>query len=261
MINAPLVELVNAVCEFPDVRPIPPLTFNVTRGEFVCLHGPTGSGKSLALRLVAGLMTPTSGKVLVAGELINDFTPRQRLWLRRTMGIMIQGGLLLEDRTVLENVMIGRHCRTSAGIAGAVFQDSRTKAEEQATIDRSYELLREVGLNMHYQDEARNLPYGAQRRLEIARALATDPAVLLLDEPAAGMNPQETLELKSLILHLRKEFDLSILLIEHDMGMVMSLSDRIYVMEYGSRIAMGTPQEVRENPRVIKAYLGESDHA
>ena len=101
---------------------------------------------------------------------------------------------------------------------------------------------------MHYQDEARNLPYGAQRRLEIARALATDPAVLLLDEPAAGMNPQETLELKSLILHLRKEFDLSILLIEHDMGMVMSLSDR-------------TPQEVRENPRVIKAYLGESDHA
>ena len=157
--------------------------------------------------------------------------------------------------------LIGRHCRTSAGIAGAVFQDSRTKAEEQATIDRSYELLREVGLNMHYRDEARNLPYGAQRRLEIARALATDPAVLLLDEPAAGMNPQETLELKSLILHLRKEFDLSILLIEHDMGMVMSLSDRIYVMEYGSRIAMGTPQEVRENPRVIKAYLGESDHA
>ena len=168
---------------------------------------------------------------------------------------------LFPTMTVLANVMIGRHCRTSAGIAGAVFQDSRTKAEEQATIDRSYELLREVGLNMHYQDEARNLPYGAQRRLEIARALATDPAVLLLDEPAAGMNPQETLELKSLILHLRKEFDLSILLIEHDMGMVMSLSDRIYVMEYGSRIAMGTPQEVRENPRVIKAYLGESDHA
>lgn len=168
---------------------------------------------------------------------------------------------LFPTMTVLENVMIGRHCRTSAGIAGAVFQDSRTKAEEQATIDRSYELLREVGLNMHYRDEARNLPYGAQRRLEIARALATDPAVLLLDEPAAGMNPQETLELKSLILHLRKEFDLSILLIEHDMGMVMSLSDRIYVMEYGSRIAMGTPQEVRENPRVIKAYLGESDHA
>ena len=165
---------------------------------------------------------------------------------------------LFPTMTVLENVMIGRHCRTSAGIAGAVFQDSRTKAEEQATIDRSYELLREVGLNMHYQDEARNLSYGAQRRLEIARALATDPAVLLLDEPAAGMNPQETLELKSLILHLRKEFDLSILLIEHDMGMVMSLSDRIYVMEYGSRIAMGTPQEVRENPRVIKAYLGES---
>ena len=160
---------------------------------------------------------------------------------------------LFPTMTVLENVMIGRHCRTSAGIAGAVFQDSRTKAEEQATIDRSYELLREVGLNMHYQDEARNLPYGAQRRLEIARALATDPAVLLLDEPAAGMNPQETLELKSLILHLRKEFDLSILLIEHDMGMVMSLSDRIYVMEYGSRIAMGTPRTPASSRRILES--------
>ena len=168
---------------------------------------------------------------------------------------------LFPTMTVLENVMIGRHCRTKAGILGAVLQDPRTRQEEQDTIDRSYELLREVGLNMHYKDEARNLPYGAQRRLEIARALATDPSVLLLDEPAAGMNPQETLELKTLILHLRKEFGLSILLIEHDMSMVMSLSDRIYVMEYGSRIAMGTPQEVRENPRVIKAYLGESDHA
>ena len=133
--------------------------------------------------------------------------------------------------------------------------------EEKKCTERAFELLDIFHMADLANVPAGSLPYGAQRRLEIARALATDPAVLLLDEPAAGMNPQETLELKSLILHLRKEFDLSILLIEHDMGMVMSLSDRIYVMEYGSRIAMGTPQEVRENPRVIKAYLGESDHA
>ena len=232
----------------------------VEKGEVLVICGPSGSGKSSLIRCLNRLEPIQKGDILFEGTSI--YAPEVDVnALRAEVGMVFQQFNLYPHLTVLENVMIGRHCRTSAGIAGAVFQDSRTKAEEQATIDRSYELLREVGLNMHYQDEARNLPYGAQRRLEIARALATDPAVLLLDEPAAGMNPQETLELKSLILHLRKEFDLSILLIEHDMGMVMSLSDRIYVMEYGSRIAMGTPQEVRENPRVIKAYLGESDHA
>lgn len=235
--------------------------FNIAIGatEIAGLIGPNGAGKTTIFNLLTNVYKPTRGSVLLDGVATAGKTTIEvnHMGIARTF----QNIRLFPTMTVLENVMIGRHCRTSAGIAGAVFQDSRTKAEEQATIDRSYELLREVGLNMHYQDEARNLPYGAQRRLEIARALATDPAVLLLDEPAAGMNPQETLELKSLILHLRKEFDLSILLIEHDMGMVMSLSDRIYVMEYGSRIAMGTPQEVRENPRVIKAYLGESDHA
>lgn len=260
----PVLEVSGLSQDFGGLRALSDLDLHVDANEIVALIGPNGAGKTTFFNCVTGIYTPTEGKMYLYdadGEkhLLNGKKPHKitAMGMARTF----QNIRLFPTMTVLENVMIGRHCRTSAGIAGAVFQDSRTKAEEQATIDRSYELLREVGLNMHYQDEARNLPYGAQRRLEIARALATDPAVLLLDEPAAGMNPQETLELKSLILHLRKEFDLSILLIEHDMGMVMSLSDRIYVMEYGSRIAMGTPQEVRENPRVIKAYLGESDHA
>ena len=267
--NTPVLEVTNLSKNFGGLRALNEVDLTINRQEIVALIGPNGAGKTTFFNCITGIYLPTDGTVqrhlperngkpasstTLYGMKPNEITS---LGMARTF----QNIRLFPTMTVLENVMIGRHCRTSAGIAGAVFQDSRTKAEEQATIDRSYELLREVGLNMHYQDEARNLPYGAQRRLEIARALATDPAVLLLDEPAAGMNPQETLELKSLILHLRKEFDLSILLIEHDMGMVMSLSDRIYVMEYGSRIAMGTPQEVRENPRVIKAYLGESDHA
>ena len=264
--NTPVLEVTNLSKNFGGLRALNEVDL---RQEIVALIGPNGAGKTTFFNCITGIYLPTEGTVQLhlperngkpaSSTTLNGMKPDKITG--RGMARTFQNIRLFPSMTVLENVMIGRHCRTSAGIAGAVFQDSRTKAEEQATIDRSYELLREVGLNMHYQDEARNLPYGAQRRLEIARALATDPAVLLLDEPAAGMNPQETLELKSLILHLRKEFDLSILLIEHDMGMVMSLSDRIYVMEYGSRIAMGTPQEVRENPRVIKAYLGESDHA
>ena len=267
--NTPVLEVTNLSKNFGGLRALNEVDLTINRQEIVALIGPNGAGKTTFFNCITGIYLPTEGTVQLhlperngkpAGSTtLNGMKPNEITSLG--MACTFQNIRLFPTMTVLENVMIGRHCRTSAGIAGAVFQDSRTKAEEQATIDRSYELLREVGLNMHYQDEARNLPYGAQRRLEIARALATDPAVLLLDEPAAGMNPQETLELKSLILHLRKEFDLSILLIEHDMGMVMSLSDRIYVMEYGSRIAMGTPQEVRENPRVIKAYLGESDHA
>ena len=168
---------------------------------------------------------------------------------------------LFPEMTVLENVMIGRHCHTKAGILQALLRDRATVAEEQDTVDRSYALLETVHLAEYWDETAKNLPYGAQRRLEIARAMATEPCLLLLDEPAAGMNPQETLELKRLILSLRETHDLAVLLIEHDMSMVMSLSDRIYVMQYGSPIASGTPEEISKNPEVIKAYLGESGNA
>jgi branched-chain amino acid transport system ATP-binding protein len=158
--------------------------------------------------------------------------------------------------TVLENVMIGRHCRTKAKVLGAIFRNKQTIKEEQEVIARSYTLLEKVGLAEPANEFAKNLSYGAQRRLEIARALATDPALLLLDEPAAGMNPQETVELDELITEIRDD-GISILLIEHDMKLVMSLSDYIFVMDYGKKIAEGAPDEVRNNPEVIRAYLGE----
>jgi len=158
--------------------------------------------------------------------------------------------------TVLENVMIGRHCRTKAFILGAVFRNAATRREEREIVEMSYAILDKVGLAHLANEFARNLPYGAQRRLEIARALATEPFLLLLDEPAAGMNPQETQDLDRLIKEISTDGH-SILLIEHDMKLVMSLSDRIFVMDYGKKIAQGKPAEIRSNPAVIKAYLGE----
>jgi branched-chain amino acid transport system ATP-binding protein len=159
--------------------------------------------------------------------------------------------------TVLENVMIGRHCRMSAGIPGAILRGRKTVKEEKQVVADSYRMLEKIGLEQFVNEFAKNLPYGAQRRLEIARAMATEPFILLLDEPAAGMNMQETSELDELILRLRKEEEIAILLIEHDMRLVMSLSDRIYVVDYGKKIAEGTPEQIKSNPAVIKAYLGE----
>ncbi len=284
--TAPVLEVRSLSKNFGGLRALNDVDLDIAENEIVALIGPNGAGKTTFFNCITGIYEPTEGTVRLqprsrmgsgasagspAGEhpdqddaparalLLNGRKPHEvtRLGMARTF----QNIRLFPTMTVLENVMIGRHCRTRAGILGAILLDPRTRAEEQDTIDRAYELLREVGLHKHYRDEARNLPYGAQRRLEIARALATEPHVLLLDEPAAGMNPQETLELRELVLDVRERFRLSVLLIEHDMGMVMSLSDRIYVMEYGSRIAVGTPREVRENPKVIKAYLGEADHA
>jgi len=168
---------------------------------------------------------------------------------------------LFPNMTVLENVMIGRHCRSHSGILGAVLRGPKTLAEEKQVVNISYEILEKIGLANFVNDLAKNLPYGAQRRLEIARAMATEPFLLLLDEPAAGMNPQETSELTELIFKIRDQEKISILLIEHDMKLVMSLSERIFVMDYGKKIAEGTPNEIKSNPVVVKAYLGEETDA
>jgi branched-chain amino acid transport system ATP-binding protein len=168
---------------------------------------------------------------------------------------------LFQNMTVLENVMIGRHCRTSAGIVGAIVKSRSIRNEEKKIVEDSYAVLEKIGLAEFVNEFAKNLPYGAQRRLEIARAMATEPFLLLLDEPAAGMNPLETRELDELIVRIRDQEGITILLIEHDMKLVMSLSDRIYVVDYGKKIAQGNPDEIKNNSAVIKAYLGEDADA
>ena len=260
----PVLEVKGLTRDFGGLRALNELDLTVNEGEIVALIGPNGAGKTTFFNCVTGIYKPTEGTVHLYGangekHLLNGHKPHliTALGMARTF----QNIRLFSDMTVLENVMIGRHCRTKAGIWGALTRNPATRREEQESIDISYSLLETVHLQDLWNEKACNLAYGAQRRLEIARALATEPRMLLLDEPAAGMNPQETNELKDLVLQIRADRDLSILLIEHDMGMVMSLSDRIYVMEYGSRIAAGTPAEVRSNPRVIQAYLGESEDA
>ena len=260
----PVLEVTSLSQNFGGLRAISDLDLTVNQGEIVALIGPNGAGKTTFFNCITGIYTPTEGDMHLhspdgASWRLNGRKPHEITMLG--MARTFQNIRTFPDMTVLENVMIGRHCRTHAGILGAFLRDAKTLREEQETVDYSYALLCSLHLQHLYDEKARNLSYGAQRRLEIARAMATEPHLLLLDEPAAGMNPQETNELEELVRDIRTRYGLSILLIEHDMGMVMSMSDRIYVMEYGSRIAVGTPQEVRANPKVIKAYLGEETHA
>lgn len=260
--KSPILEAQHLGIDFGGLTAVNEFNMAIGRTEIAGLIGPNGAGKTTFFNCVTGIYTPTEGKMYLYdadGEkhLLNGKKPHKitAMGMARTF----QNIRLFSDMTVLENVMVGRHCRTRAGIWGALSRNGRTRREEQESIDISYALLESLHLQDLWNERARNLAYGAQRRLEIARALATEPRMLLLDEPAAGMNPQETHELEILVRGIRDARNLSILLIEHDMSMVMSLSDRIYVMEYGSCIASGKPGEVRANPRVIKAYLGESD--
>ncbi|MBW1635441.1 MAG: ATP-binding cassette domain-containing protein, partial [Deltaproteobacteria bacterium] len=258
--NSPILNVTGLTMDFGGIRALDALDLDVNSGEIVALIGPNGAGKTTFFNCITGIYEPTAGdvflnspsslgKVSLKGLKPNKVTEKG---LARTF----QNIRLFNKMTVLENVMIGRHCRTKAFVFGAVLRTSATRIEEKEIVDTSYAILEKVGLDQYVNELAENLPYGAQRRLEIARALATDPLLLLLDEPAAGMNPQETIDLEELIKEISSEGQ-SILLIEHDMKLVMSLSDRIFVMDYGKKIAQGTPAEIRENPAVIKAYLGE----
>ena len=259
-----LLEVRGLTMDFGGLRAVDNVGLDIFAGEIVALIGPNGAGKTTFFNCVTGIYEPTSGDILIhppgkATRRINGMKPNSitTLGMARTF----QNIRLFPAMTVLENVMIGRHCRTSTSILDAILCSPRSRREERETIDKSYRLLEKVGLADVADEFSRNLSYGAQRRLEIARALATDPFLLLLDEPAAGMNPQETQELDELIVRIRAEGEIAILLIEHDMKLVMNISDRIYVMEYGKEIAQGTPREIKENPRVIEAYLGEEAHA
>jgi branched-chain amino acid transport system ATP-binding protein len=256
----PILEVKNLTMDFGGLRALDSLSLDVFEGEIVALIGPNGAGKTTFFNCITGLHPPTKGDMLIMPpgkkqKRLNGLKPNHvtECGLARTF----QNIRLFPNMTVLENVMIGRHCRMSAGIAGAIFRGPSTRMEEKEVVKDSYLILEKIGLTDFVNEFAMNLPYGAQRRLEIARAIATDPFLLLLDEPAAGMNPHETQELDELILWIRENEKISILLIEHDMKLVMSLSDRIFVVDYGKKIAQGTPEEIKNNPAVIKAYLGE----
>ena len=259
-----LLSLENVTMKFGGVTALGDVNLEVKKGEILALIGPNGAGKTTFFNCVTGIYPPTSGDVLItppgkSSERINGLKPNEVT--EKGMARTFQNIRLFGSMSVLENVMIGRHCRLKSGIASAIFRPKSTVNEEKQLIRDSYEVLEKIGLAQYVNELAMNLPYGAQRRLEIARAMATEPFLLLLDEPAAGMNPQETKELDDLIVWIRDNEKISILLIEHDMKLVMSLSDKIFVMDYGKKIAEGTPEQIKSNPVVIKAYLGEDADA
>ncbi len=258
------LEVKGLTMDFGGLRAVDSVSLEVCEGEIAALIGPNGAGKTTFFNCVTGIYTPTQGEILLhPKELptrrLNGLKPNKvtEMGLARTF----QNIRLFSDMTVLENVMIGRHCRTHSGIFRSILRGKGVREEEQQIVETSYQLLEKVGLADFATEFSKNLPYGAQRRLEIARAMATEPFLLLLDEPAAGMNPQETAELDQLICKISAEDRIAILLIEHDMKLVMNISNHIYVMEYGKKIAEGSPQQIKDNPKVIEAYLGEETDA
>jgi branched-chain amino acid transport system ATP-binding protein len=245
---------------FGGLKAMDSINLDIKDREIVALIGPNGAGKTTFFNCITGMHQPSKGEVIAIPPNKNKVSLKGKkpnkvteIGLARTF----QNIRLFGKMTVLQNVMVGRHCRTKNIFLEAIIRSPRFKKEERETVEFSQNLLETLGLIKFAHHLAENLPYAFQRRLEIARALATEPFLLLLDEPAAGMNPQETLALDRLILRIREEKKISILLIEHDMKLVMRISDRIFVMNQGKQIAQGTPAEIQTNRAVIQAYLGE----
>ena len=240
---------------FGGLTAVDDLTMRVPAGSVTGLIGPNGAGKTTVFNVISGFYTPQEGSILFRGRKINGMPPH--LVCKEGIARTFQNIRLFGNESVLENVMVGCHVRRRCSWWMPVAHLPAADREEAAIREKALGLLRKVGLQGHEREQASSLPYGAQRRLEIARALATEPRFLLLDEPAAGMNPQESAELMHFIRRIREEFDLTILLIEHDMKVVMGVCEHIWVLEYGKLIAQGDAASIRADARVIEAYLGE----
>lgn len=254
--NAPLLKTTGMGINFGGLKAVDEVHLQVDPGEIVGLIGPNGAGKTTCFNMITGVYKPSRGSIELAGERIDgQSTPSiNHLGVARTF----QNIRLFRQLSVLDNVRVALHRQAGYGLLGALLRLSPYRRAEVAIRQRAEYLLDVFGLAERRWDRAGDLPYGEQRKLEIVRALATEPKLLLLDEPAAGMNPQETATLTALIQRLRQEFKVSVLLIEHDMSLVMKVCDRIYVLDYGKEIARGTPPEIQSNQQVIKAYLGEA---
>ena len=274
-----VLHIENVTMQFGGVVAVNNLNLDVNKGEIIALIGPNGAGKTTAFNCVTGVYEPTNGKIDFMGETIVENHPQgkmKKIYDGENMGMYdkvvsltpdvitgkgiartFQNIRLFSKLSVFENVIIAKHMRAKQNFFSAALH--LNGAEEKRMREETMALLEEQGLDKYKDDVAGSLPYGIQRRLEIARALATEPKLLLLDEPAAGMNPQETLELADFIVEIRKKYDLSVFLVEHHMDLVMNISDRIYVLDFGKLIAEGVPSEIQNNVKVIDAYLGVSE--